>query len=306
MKILRIRRPRGSSSVAAVATFLLMLGVSVLTLPQSSAAAASATGSASSTLNGASTPTEAELATSGFSTVAPYAVPGPPAKSYAFSPPAICLSQPTGQRCQLAAVGDLDLARQHLGLGPYRLPAGFFGLAPVEQTFVLTNLDRRSYGEPAFQGISATLSRWSASTLPRAPVWDPAPSSSTFDGARWYVAGGNSAAGYPNALYAYAGWMYDDGYGGHNVFCNSAGSARCWGHRANILGNYRTCYGSSQPGCVGGTWVYLADLSYGGAIGTNLAGKRAFTQLFAASTSSPAAYSYTWDEAVAAGAGRSR
>jgi len=47
--------------------------------------------------------------------------------------------------------------------------------------------------------------------------------------------GSNWAGGQANALLAYYGWMYDDGYGSGNLSCATPRASGCWGHRHNIF-----------------------------------------------------------------------
>ncbi len=239
----------------------------------------------------------------GFPTVNPYNVPAPPAANFTFRFPPVCTTKPTGLACEQDAIYQLDVARRDLGIPAYRLPEGFPAYPPIEQTFILSNLDRALYGEPLLAGVNDTLDAWSAAVAPWAPGTDPYPESSYVDGVQWYAYGGNAAAGFPNALFAYGAWMYDDGWGGTNIDCPSPGAPGCWVHRDNVLGNYRVCVNGADDGfCTGGFWAYLADLSYGAAHGTTSSGQTADDQLF---VGSPAALSdlYTWGEAVAAGAG---
>lgn len=264
---------RARKAVLLAAAFLAMLGASVVAAPGAGAVAP------------------------GFATVAPYSVPRPPSHNIRFVPPAICDTKPTGAACENTAVADLDLARSKLGLPPYVLPAHFVNLRPIEQSFILTNLDRRLYQEPVFHGTNATLSHWAAKAMAHAPRVDPSPRGRSIASVPWYAYGGNSAVNFPNILFAYAAWMYDDGPGSTNEDCAAAAASGCWGHRHNILGNYRVCYGGNVEGgqCVGGKWKYLADLSYGAAVGRNAAGKRAYTQLLVGGPSLLTSYRYTWN-----------
>lgn len=240
-----------------------------------------------------------------FPTVAPYGVPAPPASNIAFAPPRVCSLRPTGAACENAAVADLDRARRAVGLAPYRLPANFVHEVPIRQSFILTNLDRVAYGEPPFAGVNSTLRAWSGAVTSEAPATDPQPLGAYNGAVPWYSYGGNAAAGYPNILFAYEAWMYDDGPGSPNVDCPAPGAQGCWGHRTNILRDYRVCVvnGPSDSQCTGGYWAYLADLSYGAATGRTSGGQSAYDQLF---TGGPSLlpYNYTWSQAVAAGAGR--
>ena len=58
--------------------------------------------------------------------------------------------------------------------------------------------------------------------------------------------GATWSGGWINPLGSDYGWMYDDGPGGTNEDCLTAGSALCWAHRDIIL----VAFGS--PSCGGG------------------------------------------------------
>ncbi len=56
----------------------------------------------------------------------------------------------------------------------------------------------------------------------------------------WHAWASNWASGYPNAVYTYYGWMYDDGLGSPNADCTTASAGGCWGHRLNTLYDFGT------------------------------------------------------------------
>ena len=129
-------------------------------------------------------------------------------------------------RSQLAAI---DSARAAEGLGPMVLPGWYPRLTVPEQLLVVTDLERQARGLPIFVGLSASLDAMArkgaeAGTDPVGPA-----------DASW---GSNWAGGYPTAVLADFGWMYDDGPGSGNLDCTQRDTAGCWGHRENILGNY--------------------------------------------------------------------
>ena len=129
-------------------------------------------------------------------------------------------------RSQLAAI---DGARAAEGLGPMVLPGWYPRLTVPEQLLVVTDLERQARGLPIFVGLSASLDAMArkgaeAGTDPVGPA-----------DAAW---GSNWAGGYPTAVLADFGWMYDDGPGSGNLDCTPRDTAGCWGHRENILGNY--------------------------------------------------------------------
>lgn len=175
------------------------------------------------------------------------------------------------ERAYLAAI---DRARGREGLGPLRLPRDFFSLTPVEQLFVLTDLERTSRGLWPLWGISATLDA-DARAGARAhtdPVY------------RGDVAWGSNWASGTDPAQAMWGWMYADGPGPgrENIDCPPGGGGGCWGHRHNVLGQY------GPYGLFGG-----ATVAGGGT-----------TELMVTGYAPPAGgVVYTWAQAVAAGAG---
>jgi hypothetical protein len=67
-------------------------------------------------------------------------------------------------------------------------------------------------------------------------------------GGRTVYAGANWSGGWVNLLGADYAWMYDDGPGGSNLDCRTAGSRLCWGHRDIILnrfGAHASCSGAT-------------------------------------------------------------
>ena len=57
-----------------------------------------------------------------------------------------------------------------------------------------------------------------------------------------------------NPLEADYMWMYDDGFGGSNIDCETAGASGCWVHRESILsvGSCTTCLMGAGYAVVGG------------------------------------------------------
>jgi hypothetical protein len=176
----------------------------------------------------------------------------------------------------------LDAARAKLGLGPYLLPRGFMGLLPARQWLVLSNLDRRAYGlHPILglvRGLDAVARQGAEANA------DPNPSeyiSSVHAPALGFAS--NWAGGQQNALIAYYGWMYDDGYGSPNLDCRSPSDQGCWGHRHDILAFRGIPAVVMGAGSVAGrSWAL-----------TVVATQRPFFHL-----------SYSWAQAVAKGAGK--
>jgi hypothetical protein len=187
------------------------------------------------------------------------------------APPLLFPPSPAAQeRAYLAAI---DRARLREGLGAMRLPRDFASLTPVEELFVLTNLERTSRGLWPLWGISAALDGDAAAGA-RAhadPVY------------RGGVAWGSNWASGTDPAQAMWGWMYADGPGpgGENLDCPPGGGGGCWGHRHNVLGQY------GPYGLFGG-----AAVAGGGT-----------TELMVTGYAPPAAgVVYTWAQAVAAGA----
>jgi hypothetical protein len=136
--------------------------------------------------------------------------------------------------CNRASLGAIDAARGAEGLGPLSLPPGFASLSVVGQLVVVTNAERVSRHLPALTGPDSSYDALAGEGAQRQQ--DPSGPS----GATW---ASNLATGYRTPLQADYEWMYDDGPGGTNLDCKSAGQRGCWGHRHNIL--------SSWPGLIG-------------------------------------------------------
>lgn len=205
-----------------------------------------------------------------------------PSSNYDISSlPASCDSDPTGADCINAAIGYLDQARASLGQPAYALPRDFVSMSPVQQTFVLTNLDRMLYGLPPIPGLTARLNQDAAAGVQSDS--DPQPSDPN-----WMAYTSNWAGGYDNVVIAYEVWMYDDGPNSDNLDCTSSNPSGCWGHRHDILWQFD----GSGP------------LEMGAAVGQDSSGSPGYTMLIekAASGANPV-YTYTWAQAVADGAG---
>lgn len=217
-----------------------------------------------------------------------------PVKNYPPGKPALgCSSSPRGKACVNGAVYYLDKARASLGQPAYALPADFPSLAPDQQLFILTNLDRIQAGLPPITGLTSALSS-DALTSGVQMAADPAPSDAT-SLSGWT---GNWAGGflYANAPMAYEAWMYDDGLGSDNVDCTTTNQGGCWGHRHNILWQFASSAVLAM-GAAAGVGPFkqpgYATLLVGGYPVNNTFGKPAYTPT----------YTYTWAQAVADGAG---
>jgi hypothetical protein len=120
----------------------------------------------------------------------------------------------------------INACRAAEGIGPLLLPRNWGSLTPVQQGFVVINLERVNRGLPAIVGLSASLDTLasagaSAGADPSFPSGGPS--------------GGGIWAGSYSVLGADYLWMYVDGPGGDNLDCTSSNSSGCWGHRDIIL-----------------------------------------------------------------------
>jgi uncharacterized protein YkwD len=136
-----------------------------------------------------------------------------------------CDGLQTAAACNSAALTSINAARASEGLGPLVLPANFNSLDTVSQLIAATNAERTSRGLPSM-APNATLNGMAAAG---------AQAGSDPYGPRGYSWGSNITWGYATPLAADFAWMYDDGPGGTNVACKSAGATGCWDHRHNIL-----------------------------------------------------------------------
>lgn len=195
--------------------------------------------------------------------------------------PESCWIDRTGADCQTAALAALDQSRANLGQPAYALPANFSSLTSNQQAFVLTGLDRVLYGLPAVAGITKRLSADALGGV----LSDADPHASDPNLWGWTA---NWAGGFPNVLYAYQGWMYDDGPGSDNLDCTPTSMSGCWGHRHDILWEFNS---------VG----FLSAGVASAADGAGVPGYALLLALAAPGVTAPT-YTYTWAQAVTAGA----
>lgn len=189
---------------------------------------------------------------------------------------------PRSSACLRVAVAVLDRARARLGQPPYALPSNFTTLTAAEQGFVLANLDRVLYGLKPVTGLTSALN---ADALSGARH-DADPQPRAGDYLAWTA---NWAGGFTNMPLAYEAWMYDDGLGSSNLDCTRGHTAGCWGHRHDVLYRFATA----------------GALAMGAAQGSDAGQAPGYALLlFEGDPSYHPAYTYTWAEAVAAGAGR--
>jgi len=197
--------------------------------------------------------------------------------------PRSCERAPTGAACETAAVRALDAARTRLGLGPYLLPADFVGLAPARQWLILANLDRIAYSLRPIDGLSAVLNSIARRGATRREDPDPEPLLTSLRGQSRIGFASNWAGGQANALLAYDGWMYDDGYGSGNLDCRMPSAPGCWGHRQDIL-----------------SFAQAARLTMGASA---LRGAASYALTIVETSTAVWPYSYSWAAAMADGAG---
>ena len=211
------------------------------------------------------------------------AAPNPPGNIRLGSLPRSCDRAPAGAACETASVRALDAARARLGLGPYLLPADFVALAPARQWLILANLDRLAYSLRPIDGLSAVLNAIARRGAAGRQDPDPEPLLMSLHGQSRIGFASNWAGGQPNALVAYYGWMYDDGYGSGNLDCRTPSAPGCWGHRQDIL-----------------AFPHAGRLSMGAA---TVRGAASYALTIVETSTAVWPYSYTWAAAIADGAG---
>lgn len=229
--------------------------------------------------------------------------PSPPAANLAPQPNfnQTCADTGNGSHgCFVATLSALDFARRREGLGPLYLPRNWLQLTPQEQLLVITNLERTARGEPPIAGLTAGLNDVAATgavhqTDPTM-VGAVAPTVSI-----WARAEGPLASDY--------GWMYEDGWSGPlqrtpNLACTSATAPGCWGHRANILAEWHRRLLSDHPG----PWYLAAGAAQTvvpiSSANLTLVPQTALSDaMIVTAYSQPPTYRYTWQQAVAEGAG---
>lgn len=205
-----------------------------------------------------------------------YTLPPDPGQNMPYGNlPDVCFNYAKGPVCENAVIYYLDQARQTMGLSPYALPADFTSLAPEEQLFILTDLDRVAYGITPITGLTAALDN-DAATSPGA---DPSPSDPNFTSWASSFDGGG-----PNAETAYNDWVYNDGLGSANADCTPSDPGGCWGHRHVVFWDVDNSAGPSAMGAAQIGDVHRMIVGAGNA-------------------SYAPTYSYTWAQAQADGAG---
>ena len=240
----------------------------------------------------------------------------------------------TSAGCERQELEAIDNARAREGVGPMYLPRDFNSLAGEAQLLVVIDLERVGRGLPPFAGIVASLDAVAQGGAhepgqPAGAFGDPAFPAGFIVGRGSVLAyechptraqhvscagsgnpGASIAAGSNiSALDADYSWMYDDGSGGPNFDCKTPKTAGCWGHRTNILGRYPTVttfisgpWGSKVSSVsrrkalpvLGAGW--LQPNGTGGPQGN-------WTAIFTSVTGRTPTLVYSWQQALAAGAG---
>lgn len=183
----------------------------------------------------------------------------PPKPNFmAFASP--CRRSGNGSACNRQVLKAIAHARKVLEkIGGMRFSlAKYLKLTRAEQLFVTADLERTERGLPPATVLSRSLNKIAQVGANRDE--DPPLNrvSAHLPGGGLVVSlGGNWAGGYPNALAADYGWMYDDGLNSPNVDCSKKNRSGCWGHRDNILRTY-----SSKSICGGGTSALAMGVGY--------------------------------------------
>ena len=191
-------------------------------------------------------------------------------------------------------IAQLNQAHADEGIAPLQLPGNFASLSIAEEIFILVNLERVDRGLPPYIGLTQGLDASAQSGANQGT--DPYSYPSGYQGGGSVWAGGISSADEVGVLMSVFGWVYEDGWGGSqantfNFDCTSPTAQGCWGHRDVLLGMY---VGVQCTNCVMGA-AFANNVNgwpsdYTGIIGEPLPGYTPH-------------YVYTWQQAVAAGAG---
>lgn len=195
--------------------------------------------------------------------------------------------------CNTNVLQATDNARAALeDLAPVSVDLDAFATMTVpEQLFVITDIERVDRGLTPVVGLTTQLD--GVAQQGANADTDPTLSSPTLTGGGTVVSWGSIyAAGTTNPLGSDYYWMYDDGVGGVNADCPSAGASGCWGHRDTILGTFASA--STCPGSASGQYMgagYTADgSSYGPSFSEILVG---------ACGATPTDLAFTWTQALA-------
>jgi hypothetical protein len=215
-------------------------------------------------------------------------MPPDPAANFRIPIASICRSAPNGADCVNAAIAVLQQLRSAMLPTPYQLPGDFASLSPGEELLILINEDRIAYGLTPIIGLNTAADN-GAQLAFSAPIdangGDADPGYPPGLPSGWPLGGSNMAEDFPNVLYAYAFWMYDDGPNSRNLACTQQNPGGCWGHRHGMF--------------------YLPAAPYlilGAAVGTDTKNRPAYAMVVVLEeTALP--LEYTWNQALADGAG---
>jgi hypothetical protein len=256
-----------------------------------------------------------------------YCTEGPPCYTPHYSP---AFDSSGCEQEELAAINN---ARAKEGVGQMYLPRNFNSLSDGEQLLAVIDLERVSRGLAPFAGIVASLDGVAQQGAqvrgrPAGTFEDPfltagfSVDAGTAFAYRCHSAGTGSyacdgsgnpgasiaAGGQISALDADYGWMYNDGYGASNVDCTTPNAPGCWGHRDNLLGRYPT-HTRFISGPAGSPLSIVSrrpavPVMGVGSLQPNGDGPQGnWTAIFASVTGRTPALLYTWNQALADGAG---
>ncbi|HEX3841627.1 MAG TPA: hypothetical protein VHU85_12600 [Acidimicrobiales bacterium] len=210
--------------------------------------------------------------------------------------------------CTNYTLQSVNNAAAQEGVSPMTLPSNFVSLSVPEQLFVVADLERVDRGLPPYLGLVPALSNAAQQAAvavadPNVPAGFPVAT----DSGGYLMYGGAWAGGYQSVLGVDYAWMYDDGWGGSpaatsNIACTSANAPGCWGHRDELLGSdpgFNPGVGLACTDCVMGAGYASAATSPAAAGGLS----SSYTDLVVEPAGGTPAMSYTWNDALAAGAG---
>ena len=170
------------------------------------------------------------------------------------------------------------------------LPSTFNALTPAQQLFVITDIERVDRGLPPLVGLVDTFN--TDAQAGALALNDPEPTQ--IPAGLHLVAWGSNWAENVNPLGSNYFWMYDDGLNSGNVDCTDQ-PVRLLGASRELLSltSYQHQYGGT---------LLMGAAETTGNTGN---GYESDTELLVLATGPVPALSYTWQQAVAAGRGRS-
>jgi hypothetical protein len=196
-------------------------------------------------------------------------------------------------RCTALALSAVNRGRRAEHLPALVLPDDYRRLTVEEQLFVLVDLERTARGVPPLVGLTPVLTAQAQEAAAKSTdpqlrsAYDPLEVATVGD---TLGAGGAWAGDEVDTLEALFGWIYDDGWGGRgatsNGACTSASAPGCWGHRDELLGEYR---GTGCSTCVAGA---------GYARRTRAGFFSSYVMLVVAPANGPPSLSFSWDRDV--------